>query len=50
MQTNKRVEAVAEMLQMINPDFTLSESYTAAYKIVKVLEDIPAFTECEPSA
>lgn len=50
MQTNKRVEAVAEMLQMINPNFTVSERYTAAYNIVKVVEEIPEYSSCEPSA
>lgn len=49
MQTNKKVEAVAEMLQMVNPNFTLSERYTAAYNIVKVLESMPEQFECEPS-
>lgn len=49
MQTNKKVETVAEMLYMINPNFTLSERYTAAYNIVKALEDMPEQFECEPS-
>lgn len=49
MRINKRVEAVAEMLEMINPDFTISERYSAAYDIVKAIEDIPEDFECEPS-
>jgi hypothetical protein len=49
MKINKKVEAVAEMLHMINPDFNISERYTAAYNIVKALEEIPEEFECEPS-
>jgi hypothetical protein len=49
MRINKKVEAVAEMLYMINPDFNLSERYTAAYQIVKALEEMPEDLECEPS-
>jgi hypothetical protein len=49
MRTNKKVEAVADLLEMVNPDFTLSERYMTAYNIVKILEDMPEDTVGEPS-
>jgi hypothetical protein len=49
MRTNKKVEAVADVLEMVNPDFTLSERYLAAYNIVKILEDMPEDIMGEPS-
>ena len=50
MQTNKKVEKVAETLRMINPSFTLSQSYLTAYDIIKSLELIEDFNEGEPTA
>lgn len=40
METNKRVEAVAEIIHMVSPDFTLSQRYTLAAKIVTAVENI----------
>jgi hypothetical protein len=40
METNKRVEAVAEIIHMVSPDFTLSKRYMIAAQIVKAVENI----------
>jgi hypothetical protein len=49
VQTNKKVEKVAETLRMINPNFTISESYLKAYDIIKSLEELDDFTGGEPT-
>ena len=49
MRTNKKVEAVADILEMLNPDFSLSQRYMAAYNIVQILENIPEDNVGEPS-
>jgi hypothetical protein len=49
MIINKRVEAVAETIRMISPDFTIAKSWQMAAKIVEVLDSVPEQEVCEPS-
>lgn len=50
MQTNKRVEAVAEKLRQLVPDFTVSESYVTAAEILEAVESVNNEEVCEPTA
>ena len=50
MQTNKRVEIVAETLRQIVPDFTVSQSYATAVKILEAVESVNNEEVCEPTA
>jgi hypothetical protein len=50
MQTNRKVEIVAEKLRQLVPDFTMSESYMNAAKIVEAVESLPDYEMCEPTA
>ena len=50
MQTNKKVELVAEQLRQIVPDFTISESYMKAAEIVNAVESVNTNEICEPTA
>ena len=50
MQTNKKVEIVAEKLRQIVPDFTISESYMNAADILKAVESVNTNDVCEPTA
>jgi len=50
MQTNKKVEIVAEKLRQLVPDFTVSESYTSAVQIIEAVESVNTEEICEPTA
>jgi|DEB19_MinimDraft_3_1074340.scaffolds.fasta_scaffold00002_159 hypothetical protein len=41
METNKKVEKVAEIIRMTAPDFTVAKSYFLAFNIVEALRDFP---------
>lgn len=50
MNINKHVEKGAEVLMMINPTFTVSQAYMAAYAVIEAIKDIPLDTNIsEPS-
>jgi hypothetical protein len=50
MQTNKKIEVVAERLRQIVPDFTVSESYVNAAQIIEAVESVNNEEVCEPTA
>jgi hypothetical protein len=50
MQTNKKVEIVAEKLRQLVPDFTMSESYVNAAQIIDAVESVNTEEICEPTA
>lgn len=50
MQTNQKVEIVAEKLRQLVPDFTISESYMNAAEIIKAVESVNTSDICEPTA
>jgi hypothetical protein len=47
MQTNKKVEIVAEKLRQLVPDFTMSESYVNAAQIIDAVESVNTEEICE---
>ena len=49
MQTNKKVEAVAEVIMMMSPNFSMSKSYSIAYEAVKAIENINDNSASEPT-
>jgi len=50
MQTNKKVEVVAQKLRQLVPDFTVSESYVSAVQIIEAVESVNTEQICEPTA
>ena len=50
MQTNKKVEKVAEIIMLMSPDFSISKSYSIAYEAVKAIENINDNGPSEPTA
>lgn len=49
MLVNKKVEAVADILRMKNPDFTMSQSYSIAKEIIETINNLTDTQINEPT-
>ena len=49
MLVNKKVEAVADILRMKNPDFSVSQSYSIAKEIVDKIDHLVDHNISEPT-